>query len=112
MLKKHYCIFSDNLRIDKAVHNPGKVKRKLCHGAGMFTIYCITAAQSDGDQLDIIHAAFLQQNYYKDHPVFVYAIACSYEAAIDMLIEISDEAAECGMPGQVRAYLDKADKRA
>ncbi len=107
MKNRKYCIFYRNLYIGESVKRPKHVKWKLEHGAGQFTIYCVTGAQTDSDQLDILHCAFLKQPYYAVHPPVVYAIAGSYEEAVDLIVRISDEALVCGLGGQLRTYLDR-----
>lgn len=83
-----------------------QVKWKLYHGSGQFTIYCIKRADSKGDQLDIIHCAFLQQKYFRDNPAYIYGVAGNYKEALDIVLKISDEATEAGYEGRLLDYLD------
>lgn len=106
MNKRGFCRFYKNLYFGDSVKKHNTVKWKLYHGAGQLRIYVITRPFADGDQLDIMHCAFLKQPYYRQHPVMVYGIAGSYDEAIDLVIKISDEAAECGMTGQLLEYLE------
>ena len=88
-----------------------QVKWKLYHGSGQFTIYCIKRADSDGDQLDIIHSAFLQQKYFRDNPAYIYGIASSYKEALDLVLKITEEAMEAGYEGRILDYLDDKDNK-
>ncbi len=88
-----------------------QVKWRLSHGRGQFTIYCIKRADTDGDQLEIIHSAFLQQKYYRDNPAFIYGIANSYNEALDLVLKITEEALEAGYEGRILDYLDDKDTK-
>ncbi len=110
MRKKHYCELYKDLYVGKSIKHPRRVMRKLMTGSGQFTVYCILSATTGmgaGDQLEIIHSAFLKQKYYKDHPVYVYGIASGYNEALDLLVQISDEALENNMAGELKKYLDE-----
>ncbi|MBE5843621.1 MAG: hypothetical protein E7302_05490 [Butyrivibrio sp.] len=105
---KSCCKFYKNLYVGESIKNSALVRWKLKHGAGQLGIYVITAPATDSDQLDITHCAFLKQQYYRKHPVFVYGIAGSKGEAMDIVMKISDEAAGCGMSGDIKGYLNKA----
>ncbi len=107
MTIKGYCTFHNNLYVGDSIKNPVLVKWKLKHGAGQLSIYVITEAVCDTDQLDIYHCAFLKQKYYKKHPAHVYGIASSYKEAIDLVIKISDESHVYGMDGNLIGYLKR-----
>ncbi|MCR5100970.1 MAG: hypothetical protein K6B41_06410 [Butyrivibrio sp.] len=106
MFKRAYCIFYKNLYIGDSIKHPSKVKWKLTHGAGQFLVYVITKSETPGNQLEIIHCAYLKQSYFRNHPVFVYGIAGSYDEAIDIIIKISSEASASGMDGRLLDYLE------
>ena len=88
-----------------------QVKWRLSHGRGQFTIYCLKRADSDGDRLDIIHSAFLQQKYFRDNPAYIYGIAGSYNEALDLVLKITDEAIKAGYEGRILDYLDDNDTK-
>ena len=103
-----YCTFAKKLYIGESIKKPGVVKWKLRHGAGQLFIFVITASQISSGQLEITHCAFLKQKYYKKHPAFVYGIAGSYKEALDIIVKVSGEALENGMPGDLKTYLGNA----
>lgn len=107
MKKDGFCRFYKNLYWGESVKRHSLVKWKLRHGSGQFTIFCIVRAMEDADQLDIIHNAFLQQAYYKEHPAYVYGIAGSYAEALSLVVDISDRACKAGMEGRLIEFLDK-----
>ncbi len=107
MKKNGFCEFYKNLYYGKSVKRRSLVKWKLYHGSGQFTIFCIVKAMNDSDQLEIIHSAFLQQAYFREHPAYIYGIAGSYAEALDIIVEISDRACAAGMDGQLIGFLEK-----
>ena len=107
MKNNGFCRFYKSLYVGESIKHPRRVRWKLVHGAGQFTVFCITGSLTEIDQLEIQHCAFLKQPWYREHPAFIYGIAGSYEAAMDLIVKISDEAIGCGLPGQLRAYLDR-----
>ncbi len=104
---KGYCTFYKNLYIGESIKNPIKVKWKLKHGAGQLSIYVISRAMNENDQLDIEHCAFLKQRYYKKHPAYVYGIAGSYKEALDIVLKISEDSHMYGMDGDLIGFLNK-----
>ena len=103
-----FCSFSKNLYIGKSIKNDKLVKWKLKHGAGQFLIYVIAASEGDdGNQLEIMHCAFMKQKYYQRHPLHIYGIAGSYDEALEIIVKISDEADAAGMTGNLVGYLER-----
>ncbi len=102
-----YCTFYKNLYIGSSIKNPALVKWKLKHGAGQLSIYVVTETLSGQDQLEISHCAFLKQRYFRRHPLKVYAIASSYNEAIDIIIKISEDSHTQGMDGDLIGFLKK-----
>ncbi len=102
------CKFYKNLYVGDSIKNSALVRWKIKHGAGQLKIYVITAPANESDQLEISHCAFLKQKYYRRHPVLVYGIAGSRDEAMNIVIKISDEAASCGMSGDIKGYLHNA----
>ena len=111
MRKRGFCRFYKNLYWGESVKRHSQVKWKLYHGSGQLTIYCIKRAESDGDQLDIIHCAFLKQPYFRISPAYIYGIAGSYKEALDMVLDITDKAVEAGYEGRLLDYLDDQDTK-
>ncbi len=64
-----------------------RVKWKLVHGAGLLGIYVIAICPGS-DQLEIMHAAYLKQQYYREHPLYVVGIASGYDDALDVLMQM------------------------
>ena len=104
--KRGFCEFYKKLYWGNSVKKHTLVKWKLFHGSGQFGIYCITRAANGIDQLDIINAAFLKQNYFRKNPVFFYGIASGYQEAMDIVLRISQEASNAGKDGKLLEYLE------
>ena len=102
-----YCSFYKNLYTGASIKNVSAVKRKLKRGKYTLRVFVITAPFADGDQLDIMHSAFLKQKYYKKHPALVYGIAGSYSEALDIVMRISEDAHTFGMDGDLIGFLKK-----
>ncbi|WP_029232715.1 hypothetical protein [Butyrivibrio sp. VCB2006] len=105
MRKGGFCRFYKNLYWGNSVKKRTLVKWKLYTGSGQFNVFCVTKAMDDNDQLDIIHCAFLKQQYYRKHPVLIYGIASSYNEAVEIVLQISRDASEVGMDGRLMDYL-------
>ncbi|MCR5402340.1 MAG: hypothetical protein K6E91_00760 [Butyrivibrio sp.] len=106
MKKVGYCRFYRELYWGDSVKHHLLVKWRLKHGRGQFSVFCITRAMIESDQLDIIHCAFLKQPYYLKRPAYIYGIAASYDEAIELVVKISDEAAGFGYDGRLLDYLN------
>ena len=64
MIKNGFCKFYKNLYWDDTIKNRNLVKWRLCHNRKQLTIFCVVRATNGIDQLEIIHNAFLSQDYY------------------------------------------------
>ena len=106
MKKKGYCRFYKELYWGDSVRKHSLVKWRLRNGRIQPNIFCIQRAQTDSDQLDIIHCAFLKQPFFLDNPAYIYGIAGSRDEALELIVRISEEADKAGFPGRVREYLD------
>ena len=109
--RQRYCQFYPYLYVGEGVRNVRLVKWRLVHGAGQLTVFLLAEAPGMPESLCLMHAANLKQAYYETHPLRVYGIARGEDEARRMLIAISDEAARCGYPGEIRRYLDERLKR-
>ena len=109
MRKRGFCRFYKNLYWGDSVKKHSLVKWKLYHGSGQLTIYCVKRAETEGDQLDIIHCAFLKQPYFRSNPAYIYGIAGNYNEAMDIVLKITEEAIRAGYEGRLIDYLDCAD---
>ncbi len=63
-------------------------------------------SQTEGDQLDIIHCAFLRQPYFRKNPAYIYGIAGSYNEALDMVVDLTNKAIDAGCEGRIVDYLE------
>lgn len=102
--------FYKNLYVSEGISNPNKVKWKLRHNAGQFSIYVITPAAGD-DELEIYHCAFLQQEYYKKNPPYIIGIAESYEEAVNIVVQITEAAYAENGNAKLKEYLFQKTKR-
>ncbi len=107
MKKRGFCRFYKDLYWGDSVKRHTQVKWCLSHGRGQFTIFCIAKANTDGDQMDIIHCAFLKQPYFRENPAYIYGIAGSYNEALDLVVDMTQEAVSAGFEGHICSYLDK-----
>ncbi len=86
--------FSKKLYMSQAIKkNSLKIKWKLKTGRPQPTIYVIALAKNN-DLLEIYHSAILKQNYYKqkDNVPFIVGIANSYNSAVELVINIIEDA--------------------
>ena len=109
MKMRGFCRFYKDLYWGDSVKKHSQVKWKLYHGSGQFTIYCVKRADTVGDQLDIIHCAFLKQPYYRSNPAYIYGVAGSYDEALDIVMKITQEALEAGYEGRLIDYLERQE---
>jgi hypothetical protein len=79
--------FHKKLYVGDRIKHVNRVKWKLVHGVGQLDVYVICICPG-ADQLEIMHSAFLKQQYYRDHPPFVVGIASGYDDALVLLEKI------------------------
>ena len=106
MKKKGFCRFYKKLYWGESVKKRPIVKWKLNFGSGQFSIYCILRPFAEGDQLDIVHCAFLRQPYYRENPAYVYGIAGSKKEALELVVKMTNDALSAGYEGRILEYLD------
>ena len=104
---KTYCILQPNMRTGETLRNVTYLKWRLKRG---LKVRCVLLTEAPGmeQSLALMNGMWLRQSYYLEHPLKVYGLAASREEAQEMLIRISDEAAERGMPGELKRYLEEA----
>lgn len=100
--------FYKYLYIGDTVTNPAKVKWKLKHHAGT-QVYVISIAAGD-DQLEIFHAAYLKQRYYRYHPPVIVGIASDYDEAVAMIVKITRECVDVTGSCNLKEYLKRKAK--
>lgn len=110
MKKRGFCRFYKELYFGESVKNHSLVKWRLNHGRGQFSVFCLMRPFAEGDQLDIVHCAFLKQPYYRENPAYVYGIAGSHKEALELVVKITNEALLAGYEGHILEYLDSRVK--
>ncbi len=103
-------IFYDNLYVSPRIRKPRQIKKDLMRGKGHLSIYVLLLAQGPEGrpQLEIMHSANLQTQYYKVHEPFIVGIAAGKADAVDMVDEITAESFR--MTGQWNAAQYLASK--
>ncbi len=98
--------FHRELYVGESIRHIGRVKWRLRHRAGQLRVFVIALA-GGSDQLEIIHCAFLQQNYYRLRPPLVVGIAGGYEEALTLVrkivADIYDRTGDC----EIKEYFMK-----
>lgn len=84
--------FYKQLYISEGIKNK---KKKICHKLktrpGILSVYVIALGKGS-DQLEVYHCVYLRQKYYKKNPPFIIGIGENYDAAIELVRKITDEA--------------------
>ena len=116
-MRRHF-LFYRYLYTDSSIKNIKKFKHDLVHGkVDPFSFLIVRSCnacddhhgdenQHSFDQLEIIRAIFLTKCDVGSGDIMVYGIASSYDNALDLIVQISDEAAECGTAGELISYLE------
>ena len=97
--------FYKHLYIGDTVTNPAKVKRKLKLHAGV-GVYVIALSKGP-DQLEIFHAGYLKQKYYRFHPPVIIGIASDHEEAVEIVIQITRECLDTTGGCNLKEYLKR-----
>lgn len=97
--------FHKNLYVGKSIKHPDRVKRKLRVAAGQFQVYLITISSNGNNQLECFHNALLKQKifYRQDH--LVVGIAGSYEEALSLILQITEECVNATGTGNIKEFL-------
>lgn len=96
--------FYRKLYVSDSIKEPEKVKWKLQHNAGQFSIYLITLSQSE-DQLDIFHSGLLKQGCYDSKDLFVVGLASSHGEAVDMVVKMAEKVAQETGGADLKGYI-------
>lgn len=96
-------LFYDHLYVSPRIRRPRQIKKDLIHGKGHLSIYVLLLARGPegGPQLEIMHCANLQTQYYKVHQPFIVGIAEGKADAVGLVEAITNEA--FNMTGQWNA---------
>lgn len=87
-----------------------KIIRKLNTNAGMLNVYLITLASNGVDLFDIISSAHLQQKPVRRNLPMIVGIACGYNEAVELSVQIVQETIESTGGVNVRQYLSEKVK--
>lgn len=98
--------FYKHLYVSGRIRNPEQAKRKLRRNAGQLLLYVVTlCGEEEGNQLAIMHSAFLQQPYYKKNPPLILGLASGRWDAVELVRQIVQETYDHTGGADVRAYL-------
>lgn len=95
--------FYKYLYIGDNINNVFAIKERLRIHA-VTNAYVICLAQGT-DQLEIYHAAYLKQKYYRKHPPIIVGIASDYDEAVEIVIKITKESIEHTGTCNLKDYL-------
>lgn len=96
--------FFENLYLGPKVPNVAKIKRQILNRSFFAKAHVIALANGD-DQLDIFDAKVLRQSYYVKHPRTIVAIASDYDEAVELVIQITQDALRQGYQGNIKDFL-------
>lgn len=82
-----------------------KIIEKLETGKYPLTLYILTLAQTEENQLEFYSTLMLRQKLIADKDVFVVGLATGYEDALYMVEEITREVYEKTGGADIRGYL-------
>lgn len=82
-----------------------KIKSKLEKRPLLCGVYLLTLSHNPNDQLDIIQARQVVQNYYRKYPLYVIGIASDYDEALAMVEKIVQECLQTRGDCALKEYL-------
>ena len=82
-----------------------KLKLDLATDPLKANVYLITLASNEQDQLDIYHAKYLIQKYYKERPPYVIGIAKKKSDACVLVEQMMQECVTARGDANLKAYL-------
>lgn len=85
--------------------NLDKIKAKLEKRPLLCGVYLLTLSHNPSDQLDIIQARQLVQDYYRKYPLYVIGIASNHEEAVTMVEKIVQECLQVRGDCALKEYL-------
>ncbi len=99
--------FCRNLWVGGSIRDPEKVKWKLKHNAGQFSVYVIALAAAEGDQLDIIHCGYLKQRCFDTDDMFVVGLASSRQEAVEIVASLAGKVVRETGDADLKGYFLK-----
>ncbi|HJA94391.1 MAG TPA: hypothetical protein H9717_14980 [Candidatus Eisenbergiella merdipullorum] len=96
--------FCRDLYVGETIRNPEKVKWKLRHNAGQFSVYVIALAASS-DQLEIIHSGYLKQRCFDTEHMLVVGLASSRQEAVEIVIGLAQKVVRETGDADIKGYI-------
>lgn len=93
---------------DSVADKVDKIKWKIMHNAGMFTVYVIALASNPDNLLDIIPASNLVQKGYPKENLRIVGLAGGYDEALELVRRIVEETYEHTNDIDVYEYLKES----
>ena len=97
--------FCRKLYVGESIRNPERVKWRLRHNAGQFSVYVIALAASPEDQLDIIHSGYLKQRCFDTEHMLVVGLASSRQEALEIVMRLAEEVVRETGDADIRGYI-------
>lgn len=88
-----------------------KIIKKLMERIPQPSVYVLTLAQGEKNQLEFYPALLLKQPWYDDADIFVVGIADGYDAAVDLVEEIVREVQKETGDTDIRGFLAGRQER-
>lgn len=88
-----------------------KILKKLMERIPQPSVYVLTLAQGEQNQLEFYPALLLKQPWYDDADIFVVGIADGYDAAVDLVEEIVREVQKETGDTDIRGFLAGRQER-
>lgn len=97
--------FYNKLYVGESIRQPERVKWKLRVLAGQFDVYLITVSQNGDNQLECFHNGLLKQKLFRRPNYFVVGIANSYEEALELIKQITEDCVKATESGNIKDFL-------
>ncbi len=103
--------FYRDMYIGPEIKHPGNIKWRLQHHAGSLSLYVITLCDDVPGQLQFFPAAYLRQEYLRQHCPMVIGAAEGRESAIRLVAAMFEECCEKTGGADLLPFLAKRDTR-
>lgn len=84
---------------------------KINHNAGLVDVYVVTLAANGYDLFDIVSSAVLMQKAVRRNCPLIVGIACGYDEAVQLALNIALEVYKETGGFQVRQYLARKERK-
>ncbi|MDO4478348.1 MAG: hypothetical protein Q4B73_04805 [Lachnospiraceae bacterium] len=88
-----------------------RARQKLEAGRPVFGLYLVTYATSPHNELDILNATFLMQKMVRDRLPEIVGVAGSYEEALALVLQITEECLMATGEAHLADYLKEKVKK-